>query len=188
MNTAANSEFIHEVSGAFFELDDLQEAVNELVSSGFKREAISMLASEQTVRQDLGSYYTQINQFTGKPEAPVTAFVAKESMGDTMHALFGSLYFLGATVAAGAVVASVGAIAGAITVAVATTAVIGGIGAVLGTIIHESDAEHIEQQIDEGHLVLFVRTTDIKQEKLATDILSKHAGSEVKVYSVKSES
>lgn len=186
MKKENEAEMLREVAGAFFELDKLQDAVDELLACGFRGEAISMLASEYTVRESLGDYYTRINQFSTSPDAPKTAFVAKESMGDTMHALFGSLFFLGATVAAGAVVISAGAFAGALTAAVAGSTVIAGIGAVLATIIHESDAEEIEQQIDEGHLVLFVRAANDKQEALATKILSKHAATDVKIYNVKS--
>jgi hypothetical protein len=178
---------IREVVGAFFELDDFKGAVNELIAAGFARESISMLAGEYTVRQKLGDYYTQVNKFSASAEAPQTAFIAKEAMGDTVHALFGSLYFLGATVAAGAVVVSAGALASALFVAVTGAATISAISIVLSTIIHQSDADEIEQQIDEGHLVLFVRTADPKQEKLAVEILTKHAGSGAKVYSVKPE-
>jgi len=37
---------IREVAGALFGLDVLQDAVDELLASGFKRESFSMLASE----------------------------------------------------------------------------------------------------------------------------------------------
>jgi len=178
---------IREVAGAFFELDVLQDAVEELLASGFKRESISMLAGEHKIGDELGDYYTRVNQFSSGPDAPQTAFVANEAMGDTMHALFGSLYFLGATIAAGAVVATAGAMAGAISAAMAGTVAIGSIGAILAGIVHESDAEEIEQQIDEGHLVLFVRTRNVEQEKLAVEIMQRHAGTEVKVYSVKAD-
>jgi len=41
-----------------------------------------------------------------------TAFVADNSMGDTVHALIGSFFFVGNTVASGAVVASVAVLGG----------------------------------------------------------------------------
>ena len=187
MTTKPEPKVVREVIGSFFELDTLQDAVEELLSSGFKHESISMIAGQYTVRQKLGDYYSELNEDSNDPDAPRTAFVAKKAVGDTVHAIFGSLYFLGVTVAAGAVVATAGIIASAITVAAAGSATIAGIAGVLATIIHEGDAEEIEEQIDEGHLVLFVRTSNNEQEKLATDILSKHASTDVKVCTVKSD-
>ena len=44
----------------------------------------------------------------------------------------------------------------------------------LALIIHESDADYLEEQVDEGHLLLFVRTRDAEREAKAVEILSKH--------------
>jgi hypothetical protein len=45
-------------------------------------------------------------------ERPSTAFVADKSMGDTVHALIGSFFFVGIAVASGAVVASAAVLGG----------------------------------------------------------------------------
>jgi hypothetical protein len=52
----------------------------------------------------------------------------------------------------------------------------------MSMIIHESDAEYLEEQVDEGHLLLFVRTDDSEREKLALDVLSRHGAFDAKVY------
>jgi hypothetical protein len=62
-------------------------------------------------------------------------------------------------------------------------AAIGAVGAVLALIIRESDAEALEQQVDEGHLLLFVRGHDAEQEKQAVEILQRHTPIEVRVVS-----
>jgi outer membrane lipoprotein SlyB len=172
---------IREAVGAFVDADKIHEAIDELVASGFRYEELGLLAGEFTVRQSLGDFYTQTNQFSDSPDAPNTAFVAKESVGDTVHAFIGTLFFAGSTVGAGAAVASAGILGGGLLAAVTGVAAIGAVGAVLGLIIRESDAEKLEQQVDEGHLLLFVRTRDEEHEKQAVEILERHTPIEVRV-------
>jgi hypothetical protein len=104
-------------------------------------------------------------------------------MGDTVHGLIGSLFFVGMTVASGAIVASAAVLGGGLLAAIAGAAtVIGLVGGAMSLILHESDAEYLEEQVDEGHLLLFVRTKDAQQEKASVDILSKHGAFDAKVY------
>jgi outer membrane lipoprotein SlyB len=72
---------------------------------------------------------------------------------------------------------------GALLAAVTGAAAIGAVGAVLALIIHESDAEELEEQVEQGHLLLFVRTRDEALEERAVEILRKHTPIEVKVVS-----
>ena len=177
----ADSALVREAVGAFVDADKVHEAIDELLRSGFHHEELGLLAGEFTVRQSLGEFYAQTNRFAESAEAPTTAFVAKESMGDTVHALIGTLFFAGSTVAAGAAVASAGILGGGLLAAVTGAAAIGGVGALLGLIIHESDAEALEQQVEEGHLLLFARVTDPVREELAVQILQRHTPIEVRV-------
>ncbi|MEZ5491115.1 MAG: hypothetical protein R3F50_12465 [Gammaproteobacteria bacterium] len=176
---------IREAVGIFFDSHKLEETIKDLQESGFQHDEIGLLAGKFTVREKLGHLYEEINEDADSSGAPDTAFVAKESVGDTVHALLGTLYLTGAAVAGGAVVASAGILGGAIAAAAATTAVFSGVGALLAVIIHESDAEYLEEQVDEGHLLLFVRTQDEEREELAVNILSRHAAFDPRVYSLK---
>jgi hypothetical protein len=175
---------VREAVGVFVEAADLGSAVDDLQSAGFEHAELSLLAGEYTVRQKLGDIYTSINEDADDPNAPRTAFVAKESVGDTVHAVFGGMFFAGVTTAAGALVMSAGALASPLLAGAAGVAAIGGITAAMGALIHQSDAEHLEEQIDEGHLVLFVRTRDSAHEELATEILAKHSAFDVRIYEV----
>ena len=143
-----------------------------------------MLGGENTVREKLGHLYTDVNKDQASPDAPNTAFVARDSIGDTAHALFGTLYIVGSAIAGGAVVGTAGILGGALAVAAATAAVFGGIGVVLGAIISKSDAEYLEEQVDEGHLLLFVRTRDGDHEKLAVQTLAAHAAFDPRIHTV----
>lgn len=188
MSEESSAETIQEVAGVFFDSTKLQETIKDLQESGFHHSEIGLLAGQFTVREKLGHLYEEINEDSNALDAPQTAFVAKESEGDTVHALKGMLYMTGTAVAGGAVVASAGILGGAIAAAAATTAVFGSVGALLASAVHESDADYLEEQVDEGHLVLFVRTDTKEKEQLALDIYSRHAAFDPKVYSVKSDS
>jgi hypothetical protein len=128
--------------------------------------------------------YEDANQSAGDPDGPRLAFVRKGSMGDALHAWLGSLFFAGATTAAGAAVVSAAVLGGSLLAAGAGALALGGIGAALALIIHEGDAEYLEQQVDEGHLLLFVRTRDGAPEKLALEILTRHAAYDARIHSV----
>ncbi|MEX2468213.1 MAG: hypothetical protein WD396_00520 [Pseudohongiellaceae bacterium] len=185
MKNDANSVVTREAVGIFFDSKKLEEAIRDLQQAGFEHKEIGLLAGEHTVKDKLGHVYAEYHHDTDDDEGPKTAFVHKEAVGDTVHALLGTLYFVGAAVAGGAVVASAGILGGAVAAAVATTAVFGGVGALLGSIIHESDAEFLEEQVDEGHLLLFVRTNGAEKERLALDVLNRRSAFDAKIYAVR---
>jgi hypothetical protein len=54
----------------------------------------------------------------------------------------------------------------------------------VANIIHQSDAEHLQQQVDEGHILLFVRITDAAREQQAMNVLIRHCGVDVKMYEI----
>lgn len=185
MNTSKDHPPIREAVGIFFDADHLHAAIDDLLSAGFTHTDLGLLTGEHTVRQALGHLYEDANQSAGDPDAPRMAFVRKQSMGDTVHAGLGSLFFVGATTAAGAAVASAAVLGGALVAAATGVAAIGGIGAAMVLILHQSDAEYLEEQVDEGHLLLFVRTRDATREKQAVKILSRHAAYDARVHSVR---
>jgi len=182
MSSSDRNSSIREAVGIFFDAQKLEEAVADLKASGFHSDELGLLAGEFTVKENLGHIYTDINKDSGSPDSPNVAFVAKETVDDTAHALFGTLYMFGTAVVGGAVVASAGILGGAVAVAVSTAAVFGGVGAVIGAILNKSDAEYLEEQVDEVHLLLFVRTKDAEHEKLAVEILSRHSAFDPRVH------
>lgn len=170
---------IREAVGIFLDKEDLQRAIDDLLAAGFERSAFGLLAGERTVKEKLGDIYESTNQFMGSPNSPNTAFVHKESVGDTFHALIGQLSFLGVTTLAGAAVLSAGVLGGALIAASAGAIAVGAVGAVVGMILHQSDAEYLEEHLNAGNLVLFVRVKDSVQEAKAKAILSKHCNFDV---------
>ena len=184
MVSEPGNETIREAVGVFFNAETLEAAMDELLSSGFDKAELGLVAGDFTVKQKLGHIYTEANEAADDPDAPRTAFVAKDSLGDTPRAWLGSALSIGAAVAGGLVVVSAGVLGGALALATAGGVAVGGMGAILARLIGQSDAEYLEEQVGEGHLLLFVRTRDAALEKRASEILSKHSAYDVRIYSV----
>jgi len=176
---------IREAIGIFFDAKHLEAAIRDLRASGFKHDELGLLAGEISVVKSLGELYTKTNTHTDTSLAPETAFVKKESLGDTFRSLAGALVFTGATTAMGIAVASTGIFSGAVLASATGAAGVLTIGALIGMLIHQSDAEYLEEQVDEGHLLLFVRVRNPEEEANAIRILSRHAGYDARVHEVK---
>jgi hypothetical protein len=174
----------HEAVGIFHRAEDFQNAIDELLSSGFDRADLSLLASETAVAEKLGHLYRKTGELVDDPAAPRAAYVSGEAIGDAKGALIGGLFYVGATLAAGAVVASGGTLA----VVIAATAVAGGAGGLIGSALAKWVGDHhgryLQDQIDHGGLLLWVRTPDHEDEARAVRILRSHCGTEVHVHAL----
>jgi len=93
-----------------------------------------------------------------------------------------ALAYLGACVAAGAVVASGGALALAIAAALGAGVGGGAIGAMLARIVGGQHAKRLEEQLERGGILLWVRTPDQRCEGLACDILDRHGAAGVHLH------
>ena len=147
--------------------------------AGFHRAELSLLASERAVQEKLGHRYKKVNELEDDQRVPRTAYVSTEAIGGAEGGLIGALMYVGATAAAGVIVVSGGTLAGAI----AAMALAGGAGGLIGTLlarwIGDHHARYLQEQMDHGGLLLWVRTRDVEKEKRASEILSKHSGRDV---------
>jgi len=182
MLSKQEADNLREAVAVFDSSETFQEAIDELLSSGFDRAELSLLASEHAVEEKLGHRYKKVAKFEDDPAVPRKAYVSTESIGDAQGGLIGGLVYVGAIAAAGAIVATGGTLAAIITgVAVAGSA--GGlIGSMLAVWVGEHHAHYLEEQLIHGGLLLWVRTTDEERERRATEILAKHSGKDVHVH------
>lgn len=184
MATETGTAVIREAVGVFKTADALQDAIDDLMSAGFDRADLSLLASEHAVEEKLGHKYRKVAELEDDPVVPRTCYVSTESVGDAEGALIGTPLYVAAVAGAGAVVASGGTLAAAL--AAATLA--GGAGALVGTIlakiVGDHHAEHLRGQLAHGGLLLWVRTRDAAHERRAVEILKKHSGQDVHVHSI----
>ena len=175
---------IREAVGVFKDAKALEAAIDELESHGFDRAEISLLAGEKAVEAKLGHHYRKASDLEDNTDAPRTAYVATESMGDAEGGLIGGLFYIGAVAAAGAIVASGGTLAAAIGGAALAGGAGGAVGAFLARLVGEHHAEYLQKQLDQGGMLLWVRTRDEAHEERARDILKKHSAYDVHIHEI----
>lgn len=127
-----------EAVGVFKTAEEFQAAVDELLSSGFNRAELSLLASADALNEKLAGY-ANAEAAGDNPRIPRTSYISPEAIGDAQGGVIGALAYAGATVAAGAVVVSGGTLAAAV---VAATLVGGAAG------VQTKDAEAEERAVD----------------------------------------
>jgi len=177
---------ITEAVGVFSSEKELEAVADELMSHGFDRADVSLLASEEAVVEKLGHRYRSVRDIEDDPKIPTTAFVTEEGLGAAQGGVIGSLLYLPALAGVAVVVASGGTMAAAIAAAAILGGVGGGIGGVLARIIGNEHADRIEDQLEHGGLLLFVRTSTPEAEKAAVDILTRNGGRDVHLHAIPS--
>jgi hypothetical protein len=190
MNDTRNTDqtsTLREAVGVFHDPASLQAAIDELLSSGFDRAELSLLAAEHTIEAKLAHRYRKVVELEDDPRVPRTAYVSLESIGDAEGGLIGGLVYIGAVIAGGAVVASGGTLAGAFLAAAMAGGAGGLFGSGLARLIDYYHADYLQRQLEKGGLLLWVRTRDTAHEQRARDILERHSGEDVHVHELSAE-
>lgn len=182
MTADQSPDSIREAVGVFDDARSLEAVIDELLSSGFDRAEISLVAGEHAIEARLGHMYRKVEEAEDDPQVPRTAYVSTESIGDAEGALVGGLVYIGAVVTAGAVVASGGTLAGAVVAATLAGGAGGLIGSILAGIVGHHHADYLQEQLNRGGILLWVRTWDPEREMKALEILSKHSAHDVHVH------
>jgi hypothetical protein len=179
MSEAAGKAMVREAVAVFHDVSELDATVEELRHAGFARGDISLLATEQAVQKKLGHRYQRVEELEDEPAAPRVTYKTPTSLAESDDMLVGSLTYLPAVVAAGTVVASAGVVAAAVT----GTALAGAlIGTVLTRWLDQHHADHLQEQLDHGGLLLWVRTADRAAEQRALEILARHSAQDVHIH------
>ncbi|MEM7021557.1 MAG: hypothetical protein AAF637_03090 [Pseudomonadota bacterium] len=182
MAEESSAQTAREAVGVFHELKPFQDAVAELLRSGFDRADISLLASQHAVEEKLGHAYTKVSEVEDDNAVPRAAYAGDPSLTEAKTGAIGGLAYIGAMAAIGVVVASGGGLAAAL----AAAAIAGGGGGLVGAFgaqfIGKDRAEELQAQIDKGGLLLWARAKDADHEAKALEILKKHSGDDVHVH------
>ena len=174
---------IREAVAVFQSEDALNHAVGDLLTHGFNRAEISLLASEDVVEAKMKNFYRRIPDLEDDTSVPRTVF-APGAIGDAEGAVIGGLMYVGAVIGLIPVVISGGALAAAIMAA----AIGGGGGAAIGSVfagmIGKHHSDYIADQLERGGLLLWVRTWNKGDETRAIEILKKHSGQDVHLHGI----
>jgi hypothetical protein len=184
MRVKQKPRIVREAVGVFKGAEDFQAAIDELLQSGFHRAELSLLASEQAVEEKLGHRYQKVSSLADNPVIPRAAYISPEAIGGAQGGLIGVLMYVGAMAAAGAIVASGGTLTAVIIGAALTGGAGGLIGSILAKWVGEDHARYLQQQVDHGGLLLWVRTWNAADEEHAMSILKKHSGKQAHIHAL----
>lgn len=175
---------IREAVGYFESAQSLQEAIDDLLTSGFDRADLSLLASERAIKDKLKHRYSKVAGLEDDPAVARCSYVSTESIGDAEGSLIGAPLYVAATAAAGIILASGGTMAAAILGAALAGGAGSLIGGILARLVGEHQARHLQEQLEHGGLLLWVRTWDAADERRAMEILRRHSGRDVHVHAI----
>ncbi|WP_372803485.1 hypothetical protein [Paracoccus seriniphilus] len=172
-----------EAVGVFDSFEALQQAFYDLRMVGFSRYDISLLGSEQALKEKLGERFWQASELEDDPEAPRAAFVSEEAIGELEGSIAGGFFFVGSYVAMAAMMTAASTVAASI-----AAIAVGGLPAlVIGTLLARRAGQHHKDyyatQIEHGGILLWVRVSDKEKEDLAVKIMKEHSGRDVHVHS-----
>ncbi|MDB5714192.1 MAG: hypothetical protein JWO15_1589 [Sphingomonadales bacterium] len=160
-----------EVVGTFHDVEALEATANVLMSSGFDRAALSLIATEDVVRKQFGSRLTKVENLGDHPDTPRIAYMNHDDVAIGRGALIGGLSYLGAVAGTAAVLTSGGAALPALAVAAAGGVGGGSLGALLGSWLNAETAKKISDEVERGGLILWVGTHSIDDDERASDIM-----------------
>jgi len=169
---------IREAVAVFHDEKSLQSAVDALPIVGFDRSYLSLLAGQHSIEAKLGHRFEKVSELEDEPEVPTQAYIGVDSRTEGKGVLVGVLFYVGACAAAGAVVASGG------TAAAALIAGGGGglVGAAFARFLEQRHAHRLQEQLDRGGLVLWVRTPTLEDEQRAVETLRVNGADDVHVH------
>jgi hypothetical protein len=178
---------VREAAGVFHTRDSLEAAIDALLRSGFDRADIDIMAGVDAVQQKLGAVYAAAEKSPDLPSAPRHAYIARKETTTPLALTAGILTYIGATAAAAGVVASGGSLAVALVAAAAGGAAGAGLGVRIAHKLGLGAAQELEERMERGGLVLWVRVRSPQHETKAQEILRQHGGEAVRVHEIEIE-
>jgi hypothetical protein len=154
----------------------------DLLIAGFSRFDLSMVASDEAVREKLGNRFWTSQGLEDNPDAPRTAFVSEEAIGELEGSVIGGFVFLGSAIAMAALLTPEATAAASIAAAVAGGTPGAVIGGLIARRIGRRHEDYYARQIERGGILLWVRCTDAEKERRATEIMKGHSGRDVHVH------
>ena len=173
---------IREAVGVFHDEKSLQAAADDLMISGFDRSFLSILAAHHTIESKLGHVYERVTELEDDADVPRLAYIGSDSRTEAKGLLSGGLAYVGAVAAVGAIVASGGTMAVAIVGAAAAGGAGGLVGVALSTFLERHHAHYLEEHLNRGGILLWVRTEDAQHEHRAIEILERHSAEDVHIH------
>ena len=180
--TVPMTELNREVVGLFTSVEDLQAAIRDLEGTAFPRQDISVMGTRGDLERTFGSKTVTPDLAMDNADTPRQAPARPEEQTIGVAAMVGGTAYVGAMAMALA--------AGAVTFpAIVGAAVLGGVGggtvgAILSKVLGNRYNRHIEEQLEKGGLLLWVRTPTPEREDLAKQLMIARGGYDVHVQDI----
>jgi len=173
---------VPEAVGVFDNAEAMQAAIYDLRLQGFSRADISVLGGKKAMEEKLGSVYWRAADLEDNPDAPRATFVSEEAIGELEGMIAGGFLFLGSYIAMAAMLTPLSTLAASIAAIAIGGGPAGVIGALLARRVGKHHKDYYANQIEQGGILLWVRTLDKPREDLAVKILKGHSGRDVHVH------
>lgn len=170
-----------EVVGLFDTVDTLQSAIDDLLTNGFDRSEISLLAEDEAVREKIG--LETASELEDDPAAPRMAYVENESLNEGKASLIGILFYVGAVVGAIVVWSARNSFGESIFAGVLSGLVASLIGIGVTKLIRRRQRDWARAQLARGGLLLWARTWTAERERAAIAAMQRNGGHDVHVHS-----
>ena len=174
---------VREVGATFDKVAAFEDAVDALKDAGVRDLDISMIASHDAVKSRLGHIFEPIDgSDVSATSEPI--FTNRDDIKHGKAAAIGLPAYIGASGAGIAIVATGGTLAFAAVVAAAAAAAGSGIGSLFARAIGKHHAKYMQDQLALGHLLLWVRARDTKDETRLIRLMQDLGGTNVHAHSL----
>jgi hypothetical protein len=165
--------------------EQLEKLIERLMTSGFDRSAINLMASQDAIFRKLGTVYLDPAAAADVPGVPRRKLILPSDQVGLTALVFGTLLSIGTIGAILPILASGGALAAVIVAGVTGGAAGGGLAKVIEDhIVGRSDQVELDNELKRDGLVIFVRVRDFGREAVALAIMRDCAADKVHVHDV----
>ena len=184
-NDVLETARVREVVGVVRSRETLATIVERLTTVGFDRADIDLMASQEMIARELKTAGADSVSAVDMPGVPRRNLVTPSDKETLNVGLFGTLVSLGSMGAALPIVASGGALAAAVAAAIAGGAAAGGIAELIRkSIAMRSDDVHLDDELRQGGLVIFVRASNPEHEFKALSVMRDCGADRVHVHEI----
>lgn len=173
---------IREAVCVFNNQQQLDAAINELETTAFPRQDISVLASDKKLEEAYGTANIHIRKLEDSADAPRDISMRPEEKTIMGTAFVGVCAYVAGCAAA--ILSKEGTIAALLTFIAAGSILGAGIGMIIVYLIGRHLYKDSQHKIRKGGLVLWVRTPAPDKEDVAQKIMRKHGGRDVHIHNL----
>jgi hypothetical protein len=170
---------VREVVAVFSDAKTLDDAIESLEIAGSDRAAISVMSSQDTIDSKLGHLFRKSAQSADADDVARGVEVSRYDLAEGIGAVVSIPVFIGVTAGLIAVFSIGGGVIAAIIAGLGAATLGGGFGAAAALVIGKHHADHLEEQLQQGGLLLWVRVSGAADEKAKLDLLRSVGGKHV---------